>query len=217
AQRQPGQCLLLRRERRLPEAGAVDGVLVRDGRFPGDRARGAALRDAAGDPGRPGGGGVRKTIGIVGARGHTGAGLVRLLAAHPGFELAAVSSRELEGERVADHVPGFDGGLRYASLAPGALPALGLDAWVLALPNDRSGPFVDALAAAGADPVIVDLSADHRFDDSWYYGLPELTRDGYAGQRRIANPGCYASAMQLAVAPMLGLLDGPVQCFGVSG
>ena len=160
---------------------------------------------------------MKKTIGIVGARGHTGAELVRLLAAHPGFGLAAVSSRELEGERVADHVPGFDGGLRYASLAPGALPALGLDAWVLALPNDRSGPFVDALAAAGADPVIVDLSADHRFDDSWYYGLPELTRYGYAGQRRIANPGCYASAMQLAVAPMLGLLDGPVQCFGVSG
>ena len=56
--------------------------------------------------------------------------------------------------------------------------------------------------------MIVDLSADHRFDDAWYYGLPELTRDAYAGERRIANPGCYASAMQLAVAPMLDLLDG---------
>jgi len=160
---------------------------------------------------------MKKTIGIVGARGHTGAELIRLLAAHPGFELAAVSSRELEGQRVADHVPEYRGELRYANLAPDALAALGLDAWVLAMPNGTSDAFVDALAAAGADPVIVDLSADHRFDDAWYYGLPELTRDGCEGQRRIANPGCYATAMQLAVAPMLDLLDGPVQCFGVSG
>ena len=160
---------------------------------------------------------MKKTIGIVGARGHTGAELVRLLAAHPGFELAAVSSRELDGQRVADQVPEYGGGLRYANLAPGELAGLGLDAWVLALPNAKSAPFVEALAAAGADPVIVDLSADHRFDEAWYYGLPELMRAGYAGQRRIANPGCYASAMQLAVAPMLDLLEGPVQCFGVSG
>ena len=68
-----------------------------------------------------------------------------------------------------------------------------------------------------ADPVIIDLSADYRFDPSWYYGLPELTRARHAGQRRISNPGCYATAMQLAIAPMLDVLDGPVQCFGVSG
>src|SRR5690606_10496269 len=160
---------------------------------------------------------MARTVGIVGARGHTGAELIRLLAAHPGFELAAVSSRELDGQRVADHVAEYGGDLRYANLAPGALAALGLDAWVLAMPNGRSDAFVEALAGAGADPVIVDLSADHRFDDAWYYGLPELTRDAHEGRRRIANPGCYASAMQLAIAPMLGLLDGPVQCFGVSG
>ena len=47
----------------------------------------------------------------------------------------------------------------------------------------------------GADgPVIIDLSADYRFDPAWYYGLPELTRRRYTGQKRIANPGCYASA-----------------------
>ena len=160
---------------------------------------------------------MKKTIGIIGARGHTGAELIRLLAAHPGFELAAVSSRELDGQRVADQVPEYAGDLRYASLAPGELAGLGLDAWVLALPNSNSGAFVDALDAAGADPVIVDLSADHRFDDGWYYGLPELTRGRHQGRRRIANPGCYASAMQLAVAPVLDLVEGPVQCFGVSG
>ena len=160
---------------------------------------------------------MTKTVGIVGARGHTGAELIGLLAGHPGLELSAVSSRELDGQRVGDHVPAYAGELRYSNLAPDALAALGLDAWVLAMPNGKSDAFVDALAAAGADPVIVDLSADHRFDAAWHYGLPELTRDGYGGQRRIANPGCYASAMQLALAPMLDLLDGPAQCFGVSG
>ena len=156
-------------------------------------------------------------IGLVGARGHTGAELIKLLAAHPRFELAFVTSRELDGQRVADQNQGFNGSLRYSNPAHDALPALGVDAVILALPNGKAGAIVDAFDTAGADPVIVDLSADHRFDPRWYYGLPELTRGLYAGQRRISNPGCYATAMQLAIAPMLDVLDGPVQCFGVSG
>lgn len=160
---------------------------------------------------------VAKTIGIVGARGHTGAELIRLLAGHPHFELAFVSSRELDGQPVSAHVPEYGGDLRYSNLAPEQLAGQGADAVVLALPNGKAGDFVAAIAASGCDPVIVDLSADYRFDDDWYYGLPELTRDRYAGQRRISNPGCYASAMQFAIAPMLDALDGPVQCFGVSG
>ena len=105
-----------------------------------------------------------RTVGIVGARGHTGAELIRLLAAHPGFELAAVSSRELAGQRVADHVPGHAGELRYASLAPGELAGLGLDAWVLALPNAKSAPFVDALGTGGTGPVIVTAAGLRRVD-----------------------------------------------------
>ena len=158
-----------------------------------------------------------KKIGIVGARGHVGAELIKLVAAHPGFELAYVSSRELDGQRVADHVHAHAGGLQYSSPAHEQLPDLGADAVVLALPNGKAASCVGAFDAAGVDPVIIDLSADYRFDAGWYYGLPELTRDAYAGQRRISNPGCYATAMQLAIAPMLDLLEGPVQCFGVSG
>ena len=158
-----------------------------------------------------------KEIGIVGARGHVGTELIKLVAAHPGFELAYVSSRELDGQRVADHVDAYAGGLQYSSPAREQLPDLGADAVVLALPNGKAASCVDAFNAAGVDPVIIDLSADYRFDARWYYGLPELTRDAYAGQRRISNPGCYATAMQLAIAPMLGVLEGPVQCFGVSG
>ena len=88
---------------------------------------------------------------------------------------------------------------------------------MLALPNGKGEPFVAALDAAAPDTVIVDLSADYRFDNSWYYGLPELTRARYAGQKRISNPGCYATAMQLAIAPLLSQLAGPPTCFGVSG
>jgi N-acetyl-gamma-glutamyl-phosphate reductase len=158
-----------------------------------------------------------KKIGIVGARGHVGAELIKLVATHPAFELGYVSSRELDGQRVADHVVAYAGELQYSSPAHEQLPELAADAVVLALPNGKAASCVDAFNAAGADPVIIDLSADHRFDTHWYYGLPELTRDAYAGQRRISNPGCYATAMQLAIAPMLDVLEGPVQCFGVSG
>lgn len=164
----------------------------------------------------------RIRIGIVGARGYVGAELIRLIAAHPRFELAYVGSRELDGQRLADHVDTYDGDLHYTSPANDALPALGADAVVLALPNGKAAACVAAFDDAASvialvQPVIVDLSADYRFDDNWYYGLPELTRAKYVGQRRISNPGCYATAMQLAIAPMRELLDGPVQCFGVSG
>ena len=156
-------------------------------------------------------------LGLVGARGHVGAELIRLVAGHPRFELAYVSSRELAGQRVADHVAAHAGELRYSSPGRDQLPMLGADAVVLAVPNGKAADIVRAFDDANVDPFIIDLSADHRFDRGWYYGLPELTRARYSGQRRISNPGCYATAMQLAIAPMLDVLDGPVQGFGVSG
>ncbi|MDG2526451.1 N-acetyl-gamma-glutamyl-phosphate reductase [Stenotrophomonas sp. HITSZ_GD] len=157
------------------------------------------------------------TVGIVGARGHTGAELIRLIAAHPQLSLAFVSSRELDGQRVADHSDAYTGELRYENLDPAAVAAKGVDAVILALPNGKAQPYVEALDASAPQTVIVDLSADYRFDPGWYYGLPELTRDRYAGQKRISNPGCYATAMQLAITPLLAELAGPPQCFGVSG
>ncbi|GGA36928.1 N-acetyl-gamma-glutamyl-phosphate reductase [Dyella nitratireducens] len=159
----------------------------------------------------------KKRIGIVGARGHTGAELIRLVAAHPALELAYVSSRELNGQRVEDHVEAYKGELRYSSPAHEELPSLDADVVVLALPNGKASACVEAFDAAGKDPVIVDLSADYRFDNSWYYGLPELTRNKWRGEKRISNPGCYATAIQLSVAPLKDMLAAPPVCFGVSG
>lgn len=156
-------------------------------------------------------------IGLVGARGHVGSELIRLIAGHPQFELAFVSSRERVGQRLADHEAAIVGGMAYVSFGPQEAASAAADALVLALPNDKAADFVAAVDADAPGRVVLDLSADYRFDDRWYYGLPELTRANAAGKTRISNPGCYASAMQLAIAPMAGLLEGPVQCFGVSG
>jgi N-acetyl-gamma-glutamyl-phosphate reductase len=159
----------------------------------------------------------RKTVGIVGARGHTGAELIKLIARHPQLQLAFVSSRELAGQKVDEHISGFSGELRYENLDHEQVGGKGADAVVLALPNGKAAELVAAVDAHKPDTVVVDLSADYRFNEDWYYGLPELTRAGYAGQKRISNPGCYATAMQLAIAPLLDQLAGPPQCFGVSG
>jgi N-acetyl-gamma-glutamyl-phosphate reductase len=156
-------------------------------------------------------------LGLIGARGHVGAELIRLVAAHPALELSYVSSRELDGQAVSECIPGYIGDLRFEALEPEAAAARGAGVVVLALPNGKAAPWVAALEATALDTLIVDLSADYRFDDGWYYGLPELTRKRHADQRRISNPGCYATAMQLALAPMLDLVQGPAQCFGVSG
>lgn len=148
-------------------------------------------------------------VGVIGARGHTGAELMRILAGHPDLEVALAGSRELAGQPV----PGVDG-LVFEALGPDEVPQRDLDAIFLALPDGIGGPWVDAL---DPDTVIVDISADHRFDDQWVYGLPELNRDKVGGARRIANPGCYATALQLVIAPFADGLDGVPTVFGVSG
>lgn len=151
----------------------------------------------------------RTRVGIVGARGHTGSELLRLLSGHPHVEMAFASSRRAEGEPVGH---GLD--IRFETIDPQDLVDRDFDALFLAMPDGASVPFVEA---AGTDKVIVDISADHRFSDDWEYGLPELFREKLAGARRIANPGCYATVMQLAIAPLVSRTSGTPAIFGVSG
>lgn len=158
-----------------------------------------------------------KTVGIVGARGHTGVELIRLIAAHPSLELAFVSSRELEGQRVDAHNDAYVGELHFGNLDAQAVAAKRTDVVILALPNGKAAPYVAAIDAAAPDTLVIDLSADFRFDRTWYYGLPELTRTRWRGERRISNPGCYATAIELTVAPLKEMLAAPPVCFGVSG
>lgn len=157
------------------------------------------------------------TIGIIGARGYTAAELIRLICNHPYLKLSFVSSRHLQGQRITTHHDCYQGDLLFENLAPTDVCSRSVDVVVLALPNGLAAPFVAAIRTASTHTIIIDLSADYRFDPSWYYGLPELKRRFYTGERQISNPGCYATAIQLVVAPLIDLVDGPVQCFGVSG
>jgi len=139
-----------------------------------------------------------KTLGVIGGRGYVGRELLDLVAKHPDLELVLNASAR-------------DG------VTPQSAAATKLDAYVLALPNGVSPPYVEAILAARHDAVLVDVSADHRFDDAWVYGQPERLRKKIAGARLVANPGCYATAMQLALAPLVPYLAGPAHVFGVSG
>src|SRR5690349_14043849 len=113
-----------------------------------------------------------KRVALVGARGYVGQALQELVKQHDGVELEVVTR---------------DDGVKTKA-----------DAWVLALPNGTSASWVEDIEKSQRDAVIVDLSADHRFDDAWVYGQPERLRDRIRGAKRISNPGCYATAMQLA-------------------
>jgi N-acetyl-gamma-glutamyl-phosphate reductase len=158
----------------------------------------------------------RKTVALVGGRGHVGAELMQLLFAHPGFELILVSSREFAGQPVGEHVAGAPPGLHFEAATASEVAAREPDACILALPNGLAEPFVAAIDRPESETVIVDVSADYRFDNTWHYGLPELNRPGLP-VTRISNPGCYATAMQLAIAPVAKLIAGAPHCFGVSG
>ena len=101
---------------------------------------------------------ANKTVGIVGARGHTGAELIRLIANHPQLELVFVSSRELAGQRVSDHIAGWNGELCYENLGHEQVAAKGANAVILALPNGKAAEIVTAIDAQAPDTVVVDLS-----------------------------------------------------------
>lgn len=159
-------------------------------------------------------------VGVVGARGYVGAELLGLLAKRSDVEVALATSSEAQGRRVADVVPAFAAAkseLVFESIDPSALAARDLDAVVLGLPNEKSAPWVAAIRSGSPRTVIVDLSADHRFEDDWVYGQPEQNRAAIRGARRIANPGCYATASELAIVPVKDLVDGFATVFGVSG
>lgn len=158
------------------------------------------------------------TVAVIGARGYTGSELLPLLWRHPDFELVAVGSHSAAGKPVSGEVSGLEGcELAFSDITPERIKDHPADAYVLALPNGQAGTFVEAIEADCQESVIVDLSADYRFSDGWAYGLAERFEDAISKSKRIANPGCYATGMQLAIAPIGDHLRCPPVVFGVSG
>lgn len=159
-------------------------------------------------------------VAIAGASGYAGAELVRLAAAHPVYEITAVTSEKSSGQKVAAVFPSLAGLVSHTfeALAPEAL-AERADAIFLALPHTKSQAPVALCRKAGK--LVVDLSADYRLKDvkayeQWYqaphahpemlndavYGLPELHRDAIAKAQLVASPGCYPTAAILQLAPL---------------
>ena len=174
---------------------------------------------------------------IVGASGYTGLELTRLAARHPRLRLVALHSDRWSDERAGDRVPleGEAARIAYRPLAESERA----DAEIvfLATPAEVSADLAPKLLAKGAR--VVDLSGAFRLADpaaypAWYgfahpapallaearYGLPELAREKLPGARLVTNPGCYATAVALAIAPLVrsGLVspDG-IAVTGMSG
>src|SRR6266542_3837905 len=174
---------------------------------------------------------------IVGASGYAGLELTRLLSRHPGIRLAALYSDRWADETAGDRLA-LDGpaaALHYRALSE----AERADAELvfLATPAEVSAELAPKLLAKGAR--VVDLSGAFRLTDPaayppWYgfthpaprllaearYGLPELAREGLRGAKLVTNPGCYATAIALALAPLVkaGLgLEGGIAVTGLSG
>lgn len=160
-------------------------------------------------------------IGLIGARGYVGRELIRVLDSDQRFELVFASSRQMEG-RPLSNIPGLAGLSRFGDLQavnldPEDASRQDVDVAVLGLPNGMAGPYVGELPRANNAPVIVDLSADYRHREGWVYGVPEIHHAALRGAKRIANPGCYATAANLALSPLRHVVDGAVSVFGVSG
>ncbi len=161
---------------------------------------------------------MKPKIALIGGRGYTGSEFLQLLAGHPVFSLSVATSRSQAGQKLSTVAPAWTGSGRcFATLAIDRLASISADYWVLALPNQTAGQWAQAVTAAHRNAAILDLSADARTDSEWHYGLPELNRAQLAGSRRIANPGCYATAAQLALAPLKEEFADAPSVFAVSG
>jgi len=169
---------------------------------------------------------VMVKVGIVGGTGYTGVELLRLLAAHPDVDLALITSRSEAGLPVAEMFPNLRGHVDIAFTVPDAAALASCDVVFFATPNGVAMQSVPELIDAGVK--VIDLAADFRLKDTeewaqWYgephacagllseavYGLPEVNRAAIREARLIANPGCYPTAVQLGLLPLLenGLVD----------
>ncbi|MDQ1687606.1 MAG: N-acetyl-gamma-glutamyl-phosphate reductase [Frankiaceae bacterium] len=156
------------------------------------------------------------TVGVAGASGYAGGELLRLLSSHPDVELGPLAAGSSAGELVTALHPQLRSLAGRRFVPTNAAELAGCELVLLALPHGESAALVGDLAA---DAAVVDLGADFRLADptdwqqyygtphagTWTYGLPELPggRAAIRASRRVANPGCYATAVPLALVPLL--------------
>ena len=160
-------------------------------------------------------------VAIVGGTGYTGVELLRLLALHPHAQVEVITSRSEEGVRVADMYPNLRES--YPELVfsvPQVDKLTACDVVFFATPHGVAHGLAEEILQAGTR--VIDLSADFRLENAeewsqWYgqphgaphlladavYGLPEVNREAIKTARLIAVPGCYPTAVQLALLPLV--------------
>ncbi|MBP3229049.1 MAG: N-acetyl-gamma-glutamyl-phosphate reductase [Bacteroidaceae bacterium] len=155
--------------------------------------------------------------GIIGGAGYTAGELLRLLLQHPGVEVAFVHSTSQAGLPVSDVHENLIGEtpLRFSAEADLG----GVDVLFLCMGHGKSKQFW-AEHQRPASLRVVDLAQDYRDEaDGYVYGLPEWQRDRIRQARLVANPGCFATAIQLALLPLAskGLLQNEVHVTALTG
>jgi N-acetyl-gamma-glutamyl-phosphate reductase len=166
----------------------------------------------------------RPRVAVVGASGYAGGETLRLLAGHPGVEVATVTAHSSAGKRLSEVAPHIDLGHDPVLQETSVETLRGHDVVVLALPHGQSGQIAAALRAEDPTVLVLDLGADHRLESAeeweayyrsehsgtWTYGMPELPladgtrqREQLRTAREIAVPGCNATAVSLALAPLV--------------
>lgn len=158
------------------------------------------------------------TVGVIGGAGYTGGEAIRLLINHPNVELKFVHSRSNAGNLLSDVHADLTGDtdLRFTDSLQNA------DVVFLCLGHGESKKFLQENVLADSVKVI-DLSHDFRLGDTagnrkFVYGLPELNKDAIRTASNIANPGCFATAIELGLLPLakIGLLK-DVYTTGITG
>ncbi|MCR5140532.1 MAG: N-acetyl-gamma-glutamyl-phosphate reductase [Bacteroidaceae bacterium] len=157
-------------------------------------------------------------VGILGAAGYTGGELIRLLLGHPEAEIVFAHSESNAGNCVSDVHEGLvgDTDLRFTD----QMPFDEVDVVFFCFGHGKSEAFLKEHAVP-ASVKIIDLAQDFRLSGphDFVYGLPETHRDAIRNAHHLANPGCFATCIQLALLPALkhGLIEGDIHVSGVTG
>ena len=158
---------------------------------------------------------------VIGASGYAGGELLRLLAVHPHFQVTAISAHSNAGELVTSVHPHLTTHNGVKFLAVSEIDFSDIELVFIALPHGESASLIAKIPSTAK---IVDLGADYRLEDAsawekyyggahagaWVYGLPELStgqRQAIAKESKVANPGCYATAITLGIAPAVNHVD----------
>ena len=158
-------------------------------------------------------------VGIIGGAGYTAGELIRLLINHPDVEIVFINSSSNGGNLVADIHEGLygDTDLRFTD----QLPLNQIDVLFFCTAHGDSKKFMESHEIP-ENLKIIDLSQDYRLKaegNDFVYGLPEMNRRAICKAMHVANPGCFATAIQLAVLPLARnqVLSGPVSVNAITG